>query len=83
MLHCSTNKVRDGDHVLLGQRIGNVIVISEEVSNVSSDIKRIFHSALLLWSGVNTELCLVDPSQLLLVLEVTNYEASQVGDHWN
>ena len=81
MFHGSTNKVRDCNHVLLGQRIRNLIVVSEEVGDVCPDIQRILHSADLLRGGIDTELSLVYPSQLLFVLEVTNYEASQVGDH--
>ena len=76
MLHGTTNEVRDCYHVLLGQRIGNVIVVSEEVRDVGPDIKRIFHTTSLFWAGIYTELGLVDACQLLLVFEVTHNETS-------
>ena len=83
VLHGAADKVWDGDHVLFRQRVGNVVVVSEEVSDVGPDIQGVAHSVLLLWGGVHSELGLVEGGQLLLVLEITDNEASQVSDHRN
>ena len=83
VLHGPAYKVWDGNHVLFGKRIGNVVIVSEEISNVGSDIQGVFHSVLLLRRGVHSELGLVDGGELLLVLEITDNEASQVSYHRN
>ena len=81
MFHGTTNKVWDGNHVLFRQRIGNVVVVSEEISDVGPNIQGVLHSVLLLRGGVHPELGLVDGGQLLLVFKVADDEASQVSDH--
>ena len=83
MLHGTRHEVRDGDHVLLGERVGDVEVVGEVVGDVCSNIKRVLDPAPLLGRGVHSELGLVDAGQLLFKLEVTNNEAGQVGHHWN
>ena len=60
VLHGATDKVWDGDHVLFRQWVGNVVVVSKEVSNVGPDIQGVFHSVRLLWGGVHSELGLVE-----------------------
>ena len=81
MLHGSGYKVWDGNHVLFGQRIRDVEIVCEVVSDVGSNVKRVLGPVLLLGRGVHPELGLVDAGQLLLVSKVADNEASQVGHH--
>merc|ERR1712012_282226 len=80
VLHCSRYKVRDGDHVLLGQGVTDVVVVREEVSDVRADVEGVPHTVLLLGSGVDAELGLMDGGELLLVLKVADDEAGKVSD---
>ena len=45
MFHGTADKVRNGDHVLLGQRIRDPEVILEEVGDVGANLQRVAHPA--------------------------------------
>ncbi len=81
MLHGSRDKVGNGDHVLLWQRIGDVEVVLEEVGDIGTDVERILESIPLSRGSIDPEQGLVDVCQLLLVLEIAHDEAGQVGHH--
>ena len=66
MFHSTRNKIWNGNHILLRQRVWQFKIVGEEVGNIGADIQGVADSLFLLRCGVHAEFCLVHSGQLFL-----------------